>query len=97
MFYCSYLVASHLKSADPFSKMKIKKLQSALQNKAKEENIGLYDKTTLFARKRKVVCPTFHKGGLVVQYDKKSTVGYRQMETEGLLKLKKKGKFTLLF
>jgi len=78
-------VASQLKTADPFSKMKVKKLQTALQNKAKQENVVLIDKSASFARKRKVVCPTFHKGGLVVEYNKKSTVGYRQMETEGNL------------
>ncbi|XP_059482614.1 histone PARylation factor 1 [Neocloeon triangulifer] len=77
-----FIVASQLKSADPFSKMKFKKLNTALQSKAKEENINLHDKSAFFARKRKVVCPTFHKGGIVVEYNKKTQVGYRQMETE---------------
>ncbi|XP_065347625.1 histone PARylation factor 1 [Cloeon dipterum] len=81
-----FLVASSLKSADPFSKVKIMRLQTALQKKAKEEKINMHDKSEFFARKRKIVCPAFHKGGLVVKCDKKTKVGYRKMETETNLK-----------
>jgi hypothetical protein len=80
----SFYVATHLKSANPFSKIKIQKLQTSLQNKAKEDNVGLYDKSAFFARKKNIVCPAFHKAGLVVPFNKKTTVGYRQMETEGI-------------
>jgi Uncharacterised conserved protein (DUF2228) len=84
LYLSSFFVASHLKSANPFSKIKIQKLQTSLQNKAKEDNVVLYDKTAFFARKKNIVCPAFHKAGLVVPFNKKTTVGYRQMETEGI-------------
>lgn len=41
----------------------------------------------LKVRNRKVVCKTFHKGGMSVPYDRKSDIGYRQLqESEAELK-----------
>lgn len=65
-----------LKSADPFKKMSITKLQKKLISKAKVLNISL-NKTTL--RLRKTVCKTFHTAGVVVPYNRKTEVGYRKL------------------
>ncbi|RZF46958.1 hypothetical protein LSTR_LSTR011226 [Laodelphax striatellus] len=75
--------------ADPFIKVKIVKLQNLLTAFAKKENITL-EKTTDAMNKRnsKVVTKLFHKAGLVVPFDKKSEVGYRELaENDATIKI----------
>ncbi|XP_075234686.1 histone PARylation factor 1 isoform X2 [Lycorma delicatula] len=76
------------KNADPFAKLKVVKLQNSLTIWAKKENITL-STTTAAMRKRetKVVTRTFHKAGLVVPYNKKTELGYRELaENDATLK-----------
>ncbi|GLV35241.1 uncharacterized protein CBL_01610 [Carabus blaptoides fortunei] len=65
-----------LKSADPFKKMTITKLQKSLICKAKELNISL---NVSMLRSRKTVCKTFHTAGVVVPYNRKTELGYRKL------------------
>lgn len=60
-------------------------MKKSLEQYANKENIPL---TTLSAklkgRNSKSVCKTFHRAGLVVPYDRKTDVGYRQLaESDG--------------
>lgn len=56
------------------------RLHSQLKNFAKQHNITL-DKNTadMQARERQVVARTFHRAGIVVPYDKKTQLGYRDL------------------
>lgn len=69
-----------VKSANPFEKISIIRLHSQLKNFAKQRNITL-DKNTadMQCRERKVVARTFNKVGIVVPYDKKTQLGYRDL------------------
>ncbi|KAJ4446654.1 hypothetical protein ANN_13351 [Periplaneta americana] len=73
---------------DPFRKMKVAKIQTSLQTWAKEKNFTL-DRTTpeMKTRDRKVVTKSFHKAGIVVPWNKKTELGYRELlETDANLK-----------
>jgi hypothetical protein len=72
-----------VKAANPFQQLKLRKLQSALQTWAKQHHISLTDGKVKSLRTKKAVCPSFHKAGLVTPYDRSTTIGYRQIETEG--------------
>ncbi|CAH1159821.1 unnamed protein product [Phaedon cochleariae] len=68
------------KSGDPFKKMYIGKIQSALKSEADKLKIDLSKKTpSMVAREKKIVTRTFNKIGLVVPYDKKTEQGYRAL------------------
>ncbi|EGI70312.1 PREDICTED: UPF0609 protein C4orf27 homolog [Acromyrmex echinatior] len=69
-----------VKTANPFEKTSIIRLHSQLKNFAKQHNITL-DKNTadMRAREKRVVARTFHKAGIVVPYDKKTQLGYRDL------------------
>jgi hypothetical protein len=68
------------KTADPFKKMKIQKIHTALQNWCKTNEITLDTLTKeMKTRRTKVVTKTFHGAGIVVPYDKKTEVGYRPL------------------
>ncbi|KAJ9600792.1 hypothetical protein L9F63_001072 [Diploptera punctata] len=73
---------------DPFRKMKVAKIQSSLQSWAKEHNFNLDKSTTkMRERNKKVVTKTFHKAGIVVPFEKKTELGYRELlETDANLK-----------
>lgn len=73
------------KTATPFLQTKLPKLQKALQEYAKENNITLECKTqAMRQRDRKTVCKTFNGLGLLVPVEKKTEVGYRELiETDG--------------
>lgn len=61
-----------LKSADPFKKMQLGKLQNQLKKKAQELNLELTKTTkSIQQREKKIVSKTFNGIGLVVPYDKK--------------------------
>jgi len=69
-----------VKTVNPFEKTSIIRFHSQLKNFAKQHNIIL-DKNTadMRAREKRVVARTFHKAGIVVPYDKKTQVGYRDL------------------
>jgi hypothetical protein len=64
--------------------MKVSKIQIALQSWAKDKSFPLdVCSATMKARKKKVVTKTFHNAGLVVPFNKKTEMGYRELiETE---------------
>lgn len=69
-----------MKSANPFEKTSITRLHSQLKNFAKQHNITLERNTAgMRARERRVVARTFHKIGIVVPYNKKTQLGYRDL------------------
>jgi len=71
---------NEVKSANPFEKISITRLHSQLKNFAKQHNITLERNTAnMRARERQVVARTFHKVGIVVPYDKKTQLGYREL------------------
>ncbi|XP_071630509.1 histone PARylation factor 1 isoform X2 [Temnothorax longispinosus] len=69
-----------VKSANPFEKTSITRLHSQLKNFAKQHDITLEKNTAdMRARERRVVARTFHRAGIVVPYDKKTQLGYRDL------------------
>jgi len=70
---------------DPFRKMKVSKIQTSLQSWAEEKSflLNVYS-AAMKARDKKVVTKTFHNAGLVVPFNKKTEMGYRELtETDG--------------
>lgn len=77
--YSAYL-QDKAKSANPFEKTGMMRLHSQLKNFAKQHNITLEKSTVnMRSRERRVVARTFHKAGIVVPYDKKTQLGYRDL------------------
>ncbi|XP_077268690.1 histone PARylation factor 1 isoform X1 [Temnothorax americanus] len=75
----SYL-QNKVKSANPFEKTSITRLHSQLKNFAKQHDITLEKNTAdMRARERRVVARTFHRAGIIVPYDKKTQLGYRDL------------------
>lgn len=74
------------KTSTPFLQLKISKLQKALQEYSKENDITLETKTqAMKQRDRKSVSKTFNGLGLVVPVEKRTEVGYRELiETDGI-------------
>ncbi|XP_011259446.2 histone PARylation factor 1 isoform X1 [Camponotus floridanus] len=69
-----------VKSANPFEKTGIMRLHFQLKNFAKQHKITLEKNTVnMRSRERQVVARTFHKAGIVVPYDKKTQLGYRDL------------------
>lgn len=60
-------------------------MKKSLEDYAHQHNISLTTfSAKLKARNLKTVCKTFHKAGLVVPFDRKTDVGYRQLaESDG--------------
>lgn len=79
LIFSSY-IENILPKANPFKKMEIVKLQKRLKEKAKECNYDLSKNTSSMQKRNKMaVCKSFHSAGIVVPYNKKSTVGYRPL------------------
>lgn len=84
-----FIFSSYLQTmkgmCDPFQKMKVSKIQTALQSWAKDKNFPLDVSTVAMkARNKKIVTKTFHSAGMVVPWSKKSELGYRELiETDG--------------
>jgi len=77
--YSVYL-QSKVKSANPFEKTAVMRLHSHLKNFAKQHNITLEKNTVnMQLREKRVVTRTFHRIGIVVPYDKKTQLGYRDL------------------
>lgn len=71
---------SKVKSANPFQKTAIMRLHSNLKNFAKQHDITLEKNTAdMRSREKRVVARTFHRIGIVVPYDKKTQLGYRDL------------------
>ncbi|XP_067204832.1 histone PARylation factor 1-like [Linepithema humile] len=71
---------SKVKSANPFEKTAVMRLHSHLKNFAKQHNISLEKNTMdMRSREKRVVARTFHRIGIVVPYDKKTQLGYRDL------------------
>ncbi|KAK2588095.1 hypothetical protein KPH14_004156 [Odynerus spinipes] len=69
-----------LKVANLFEKPSISQLHKRLKEFAHKHNITLERKTDkMRSRERKVVARTFHKAGIVVPYNKKTQLGYREL------------------
>lgn len=84
-----FVLSAHLDAmkgkCDPFQKMKVSKVQNSLQSWAKDNNFVLdVLSAAMKARNKKVVTKTFHNAGLVVPWNKKTELGYRELiETDG--------------
>lgn len=69
-----------LKLATPFEKIRITMLHQKLKSFAKEKKITLEKKTAnMQDREKKIVTRAFHKAGIVVPYNKKTQLGYRDL------------------
>lgn len=70
----------------PFNRSNAMAMKKSLEQFAQRRNVTLDTfSSKLKARNNRVVCKTFHKGGLVVPYDRKTTVGYRPLiESDGM-------------
>ncbi|BES95007.1 Uncharacterised conserved protein (DUF2228) [Nesidiocoris tenuis] len=76
----SYHIDKCLKTADPFRKMQIQRVQTDLNKYTKKQNISLsYLTPEMRARRSKCVSKGWHGAGVVVPYDKKTDVGYRDI------------------
>nr|CAH7743309.1 unnamed protein product [Callosobruchus chinensis] len=76
----SLYIENMKKTADPFKKMMIPKIETLLNKEAKRLSLDMSRKTkAIAARERKIVSRTMNKIGLVVPYDKTSQLGYREL------------------
>lgn len=81
-------VDKRLKTCDPFSKPKVQKFQKLFLSKYEGDSNC---QNAVKKRQKKIVCKTFHKLGLVVPFDRKTEVGYRDLiENDATLKKKLK-------
>lgn len=68
------------KTANLFEKTSIVQLQKKLKEFAQKHDITLEKKTDkMINREKKVIVRTFHKAGIVVPYNKKTQLGYREL------------------
>ncbi|XP_014611323.1 PREDICTED: UPF0609 protein C4orf27 homolog [Polistes canadensis] len=68
------------KTANLFEKTSIVQLQKKLKEFAQKYDITLEKKTDkMINREKKVIVRTFHKAGIVVPYNKKTQLGYREL------------------
>lgn len=60
-------------------------MKKSIETYALDKNISLTSfAANLKARNLKTVCKTFHKAGLIVPYNRKTDIGYRQLgESDG--------------
>ncbi|XP_076300349.1 histone PARylation factor 1 [Lasioglossum baleicum] len=69
-----------VKLTNPFEKTRIMQLQQKLKSYAQKKNITLDQKSSRMKdREKKIVARTFHKAGIVVPYNKKTELGYREL------------------
>ncbi|XP_018573352.1 histone PARylation factor 1 [Anoplophora glabripennis] len=68
------------KTGDPFKKMHVDRMQSSIKKEAENLKVDLTQRTdAIISREKKVVTRTFNKIGLVVPYNRKSQLGYREL------------------
>lgn len=80
-----YYIFSHFLDKEcqmsPFTRPSAVALKKSLEDYARNKSISLTTfSSKLKARNLNTVCKTFHRGGLVVPFDRKSDVGYRQLQ-----------------
>ncbi|XP_063985096.1 histone PARylation factor 1 isoform X2 [Diachasmimorpha longicaudata] len=76
----SAFAEERLKEASPFEKSSISLFSRKVKQFAKTHNISLeLDSLNMRSRNRKSVTKTFHGAGIVVPYDKKTQLGYRNL------------------
>ena len=70
-----------MKKADPFFKTKLTSLRKQMENWTKENNHPtlLHESQSFKDRKKLVVTKTFYTCGIVVPFNKKTKVGYREI------------------
>lgn len=73
----------------PFNRPAVQAMKKSLEQFAQRQDIPLDTfSAKLKARNNRTVSKTLHKGGLIVPYDRQTTVGYRPInESDGKLKL----------
>ena len=81
---CFVLYSVHfeerLKLVTPFEKMRIAQLHQRLKSFANSNKITLEKRTaSMQAREKQTVTRTFHRAGIVVPYNKKTQLGYRDL------------------
>ncbi|XP_065090538.1 histone PARylation factor 1-like [Ochlerotatus camptorhynchus] len=77
----------HEVTATPFNKVQISSMKKSLEEWAKSHNIQLKGTEKQKARGKAIVCKTFHKAGIVVPFERKKELGYRELlETDTNLK-----------
>lgn len=65
----------------PFNRPAAVALKKSLEDYARDANISLTTfSSKLKARNLTTVCKTFHRAGLVVPFDRRTDVGYRQLQ-----------------
>ncbi|XP_050297921.1 histone PARylation factor 1 [Anthonomus grandis grandis] len=81
IFAAVYLYLEELKKiGDPFKKMHIGRFQGVIKKKAEELQFSLSEKSQKIRdRDKKVVVRPFSKIGVVVPYNRKTQVGYREL------------------
>ncbi|KAJ8973112.1 hypothetical protein NQ317_014451 [Molorchus minor] len=68
------------KTGDPFTKMHIGRIQEAVRKEAGKLHMDMSLKThKMVSREKEIVTRTFNKIGLVVPYDRKTQLGYREL------------------
>jgi Uncharacterised conserved protein (DUF2228) len=89
-FSCSHVISDKLKKANPFQKANLTKFRTRLTEWATEHEIPIQSaksEQNIKERKKKVVAKTFYGCGMVVPYDKKTDLGYREIpESDASLK-----------
>ncbi|RZB40112.1 UPF0609 protein C4orf27 [Asbolus verrucosus] len=83
----SFLVSNHgmkdeelEKIGDPFKKMHVRRLLAYIKSKAEKFKFNMSSQSLkIKERESKVVAKTFNKVGLVVPYNKKTQLGYREL------------------
>lgn len=79
---CLYLEEQE-KTCNPFQKLKVSNLLKAFRKEAENLQYSLMKKTeNMKVRERKAVARTFNKVGLVVPFNRKTEVGYRDLYME---------------
>ncbi|KAL9703187.1 hypothetical protein quinque_006705 [Culex quinquefasciatus] len=77
----------HEVATTPFNKAQIATTKKSLEEFAKQHDIPLKSNEKIKARGKNVVCKTFHKAGIVVPFDRKQELGYRELlESDASLK-----------
>lgn len=75
IFDVSFYLEEMKKSGDPFRKMHIGRIQTALRKEAATLGMDMSKKTNdMVTREKRIVARTFNKIGLVVPFDKKLVI-----------------------
>lgn len=77
---CSTYFEERLKLVTPFEKIRVAQLHQRLKSFASSKKITIEKRTArIQAREKQTVTRTFHRAGIVVPYNKKTQLGYRDL------------------